>query len=531
MKSPSIKILVVLISAIPSFIFAQLNLTLKAHIPYNEASSSCWGYSAHGKEYAIIGVESGTLIYDITNPTNPIKKGFIGGNNSQWREMKVIGEYCYVTSEAGPAIQIISLATLPDTVNWSKNMDFTVPGVSSTYRKGHTITNDENGFLYLNGGGNSTRGASVILDTKPDPTNPTVIGKINGPYCHDSYAIGDRLYASCGGAGVNIYNIAKKDSTYFLANITLNNGYSHNSWTNNSQTHLFTTEEIPVNLPVGSYDIQNLNNIFNVDKFWRNETKNTEVVPHNVHVVGDDFIVTAYYTDGISVIDGKHPDNLIEVAHYDTYLVNEGGYHGVWGVYPYFPSGNLIASDIEGGLWIFTPQYKHACWLEGKVTDSITGALLSDVKVSINHPSVGQRVSNGQGIYKTGIGISGTYSVTYEKSGYFPFQIDVDLFNDSLLTKNVVLRPIQIRANASTLLDPSLKLLYHKDKTVLEYALGADSNSGNLEILSISGVQVGSEILSQNQGYTTIGSDLLPGIYFVKITNQKGKSSTIKLLK
>ena len=44
---------------------------------------------------------------------------------------------------------------------------------------------------------------------------------------------------------------------------------------------------------------------------------------------------------------------MTEVAFFDTYPENDGAaFNGVWSVYPYFASGNIVINDIEKGLFI-----------------------------------------------------------------------------------------------------------------------------------------------------------------------------------
>ena len=52
------------------------------------------------------------------------------------------------------------------------------------------------------------------------------------------------------------------------------------------------------------------------------------------------------------ILDIYDPTNPIEVAYYDTSDI-EGLYVGNWGTYAYLPSGNIISSDIEQGLFVF----------------------------------------------------------------------------------------------------------------------------------------------------------------------------------
>src|SRR5690606_29387539 len=90
---------------------------------------------------------------------------------------------------------------------------------------------------------------------------------------------------------------------------------------------------------------------------------------------------TSYYTYGIVIYDATHPDNLVEVGHYDTSPHSGYGFKGAWGVYPFLPSGNLLVSDIEGGLFVLGPTYVNATWLKGQVTDAATGAPVNQAMV------------------------------------------------------------------------------------------------------------------------------------------------------
>ena len=48
-------------------------------------------------------------------------------------------------------------------------------------------------------------------------------------------------------------------------------------------------------------------------------------------------------------------DALTEIGSFDTYLspsANTAGTDGAWGVYPFLPSGTILVSDIENGLFL-----------------------------------------------------------------------------------------------------------------------------------------------------------------------------------
>ncbi len=57
--------------------------------------------------------------------------------------------------------------------------------------------------------------------------------------------------------------------------------------------------------------------------------------------------MTAYYRDGVVITDVTNPSVMVKTGEYDTSPLSGSGYNGSWGVYPYLPSGNIIASDME----------------------------------------------------------------------------------------------------------------------------------------------------------------------------------------
>ena len=84
-------------------------------------------------------------------------------------------------------------------------------------------------------------------------------------------------------------------------------------------------------------------------------------IDHNLFIKGDR-VYQAHYTAGVRVLDSSDVANgkLVEVAHMDTEprLPNNNMNHninifvGPWGVFPFFDSGSIIASDGLNGLII-----------------------------------------------------------------------------------------------------------------------------------------------------------------------------------
>ncbi len=418
------------------------------------------GYAANGKEYALVGNFQGMAIVDVTNPDAPINIQQIAGMASRWREVKVYRNYAYVTSEAGGSgLQIVDLAPL--------TLPTPTPATLTTYRGGDSILTNivrihalhidtAKGFAYLFGGisylgpNNTipTNGVAVVLDIKTDPLNPRFVGKstdnfVQANYIHDGYVRGDTLYSGNIYAGLfSIIDFRDKKNPILLNTQRTPTAFNHNTWLSDDSKTLFTTDENQGSY-LAAYDVSDPRNIRYLDKI-RSLAENDAIV-HNTHIIND-FAVTSWYTEGVTIVDAHRPQNLVQVAQYDTYGGSGTGFQGCWGVYPYLPSGNLICSSITDTLFILTPQYVRACYLEGTMTDASTGLILSGVLVKINSTDMDKKATSSlQGIYRTGQVTAGTVSVTYSKVGYYPKTLTgIVLSNGIVQFRDVALDPIVV---------------------------------------------------------------------------------------
>ena len=98
------------------------------------------------------------------------------------------------------------------------------------------------------------------------------------------------------------------------------------------------------------FDFSDLDNpVFSFDYFGP-----TTAIDHNGYVKGNLFY-QASYTAGVRIIDISNIQNqsMNEVGFFDTYPEDDiAAFNGVWSVYPYFESGNIIVSDIDRGFFI-----------------------------------------------------------------------------------------------------------------------------------------------------------------------------------
>ncbi|HNA56652.1 MAG TPA: choice-of-anchor B family protein, partial [Chitinophagales bacterium] len=288
---------------------AQLNTELLGQLPYADQLSNLTGWSdGAGNEYAIVGTYDGTSIVDITDPTDPTEVAFVNGNNSIWREVRTWDHYAYVVTEAGGGLLCIDLSGLPASVSYN----YTNCGIGLS--TGHTVFCDENGFVHIFGS-NIGAGGDQILDANANPMDPEFAGEVDMWYIHDGYVRGDTLWAgNIYNGWFSVWDISDKTSPVLKAQQSTPDNFTHNTWLTDDGNYLFTTDEV-TNATVASYDVSDLTDIKELDQFQANP--GTSSIPHNVMVLGD-FLVTAYYRDGVVITDATYPDNMIKVGEYDT---------------------------------------------------------------------------------------------------------------------------------------------------------------------------------------------------------------------
>lgn len=426
-----------------SFSNAQnFNFTLQGTLPYpSDDLSNIWGWwDNSGNEYALVGTESGLSIVDVTNPTTPTELFLIPGPNSIWREVRTHSHYAYVTTEGGGGVTIVDLSQLPTAAPYTLYTgDGAIAGQLDNIHSLHI----DGGYLYLHGS-NLFNGTTIICDLNADPWNPTYLSNIGGTYVHDGMAHGNSYYPCHIYQGeFEVVDVTNKSNPLTLNSQQTPGLFTHNSWLSTNSQVLFTTDEVQ-NSFLTSYDVSNPNNISELDRMQ--VTPGSQSIIHNTYVIeknGTDYAVSSWYKDGTAIADVERPDNMVFIGWFDTYVQGAGnGFNGAWGVYMYLPSGNVLVSDIDNGLYVLTPNYIRACYLEGIVTDSITGLPINNALVEILGTSITKN-SKITGDYKTGYYQSGTYDVRFSRNGYVTKTITgVSLANGVVTNLNVQLVPL-----------------------------------------------------------------------------------------
>ena len=344
--------------------FESDNVSLHAWLDLNElggasSGNDCWGYvSPSGREYALMSIRNAMVVVEITDPGNPVIIDSIAHTTSLWGDVKTYGHYAYVvTDQNGNGIQVIDLADVDSGI---VSLLSTVPQPSTS----HDVAIDtDSGYLYLLG--SSLNGGRLIAYGLSDPENPTFVGQVAsgvGAYVHDAQIVtfdsgpyAGRQIAFCAnaGTGLDIYDVTNKSNMFRLSRSTYPNlSYCHQCWLSEDRQLLYLNDETDGVNETVIFDVSDLS----APQLAGSVNSGVGATDHNLYV-RDGFIFEAEYHAGLRIFCAEDPLNPVQVGWFDSYPEDDdGGFDGAWSVYPFFPSGTVIISDINRGLFIVDPS-------------------------------------------------------------------------------------------------------------------------------------------------------------------------------
>ncbi|MEW7289812.1 choice-of-anchor B family protein [Aquimarina sp. 2304DJ70-9] len=372
------------------------------------AGNDSWGWTdpTNGNEYALIGLNNGTAFIDISNPTNPVYLGKLptATSNSSWRDVKVYKDHAFIVSEAsGHGMQVFDLTRLRNVSNPPQT--FTADTRYTEFGNAHNIViNEDTGYAYVVGAQRNSgpyRGGPLFINIQ-DPKNPINAGGfLSGgqrAYTHDAQVVtytgpdatysGREILIGSNEIEVVIADITDKANPVTLSTIKYSDvGYTHQGWFTEDMRYFILGDEtdeqgVGFNTRTVIFDFLDLNN----PKEHMTYTGPTAAIDHNGYVKGDKFYL-ANYRAGIRVIDISDigNKNITEIGSFDTYPSSNGAaFNGVWNVYPYFNSGNIVISDIEGGFFLVKQSTPVVCQATTPTSVSASNVGSTDATISWN---------------------------------------------------------------------------------------------------------------------------------------------------
>ncbi len=499
------------------------NVHLMAHVPLAAmgcgGGNSLWGWTdpLDEKEYALMGCDNGISFVDISVPEAPVYLGRLPTHehdhvgearpgtaafapkhegDSLWRDVRVYANHAFVVSEqAEHHIQVFDLTQLRDVV--SPPVTFTETALYEGVETTHTVAiNEDTGYVYA-AGTNTCAGGLHMIDAQ-DPVNPTFAGCVSEDgYTHETqcvtYAGPDADYAGheiCFSANVDTLTIVdvtdKANPVQISRTGYATAAYTHQGWLTEDQRHFLLNDELDEveeghNSWTYVWDLADLD----APVLLGHYTGPTPAIDHNLYVRGG-YAFESNYRAGLRILDvtGVATASLAEVAYFDIYPADDDPeFNANWNNYPFFPSGNVILSGIEQGLFVVRPNLNPnpttliAADASAGEGDTGTSVLSFEVRLSVAVP---QTVTVG---YQTQLQTA-TAGVDYEGvAGTLTFDpgvtsrtVDVTVYGDLLNETDETFRLALANPNGASMADG--------------IAIGTIVNDDPLPALSVSDVVV-----------------------------------------
>ena len=317
---------------------------------YNEI----WGVAQNGHEFAIIGSTQGTHIFDITNAEDGYLVAYIEGADASpsivHRDFHDYSGYLYAVADEGEStLQIIDMSNLPN------NFDVVYDSSEFIKRAHNIFIDDESAIMYVCGGRVLNEWNNLALFSIEEPENPIFLGTFDDAgYVHDIYVEDNIGYLNSGDNGLFIVDFSDYVNPQIIGSLTEypDKGYNHSGWLNSTgEIYIFADENHGFEMKL--CDVSNPNDIIVNTTFLSNV--DSESIAHNL-IIKNNYVYVSHYHDGLYIWDISDPSNPIVAGNFDTYLPeNHDSYRGAWGVYPLLPSGNILVSDMQSGLFVLSP--------------------------------------------------------------------------------------------------------------------------------------------------------------------------------
>ena len=302
-----------------------------------------------------------------------------------WRDIKTYRHFAYIVADrvAGHGLQIFDLRNLrAGNLCDALPCTFTATTYNNFGSAHNVVVNEDSGFGYVVGipaGGTTCSGGLHMLeleDSRGNLLNPPIF---KGCFAADGYTHDAQCVTYNGPDAEHVGKevcIASNEDTVTVVDMNVNysnhvvglpeqlsrtgyenSSYTHQGWlTEDHRYFVFDDEgdERGGQTPITKTLVMDLTDLDN-PVFEGTFLAAGNAVDHNQYILGD-YTYQANYERGLRVLklnDLEDPTSMAEVAFFDSFPSSDSTFfRGAWSVYPYFPSGTVILSDINSGLFV-----------------------------------------------------------------------------------------------------------------------------------------------------------------------------------
>lgn len=370
--------------------FACSEVDLLSFMPLDELGAAgsvhlndIWGWTdpETGREYALVGRSDGTSFVDVTNPMIPVYVGELplteGANPNAWRDVKVYRDHAYIVADGAGAhgMQVFDLTQLRDAADIPVTFE-----ESAIYREifsSHNIViNEQSGYAYAvgSGGGGETCGGGLHMINIQEPANPTFAGcfadegtgRSGTGYSHDAQCVmyegpdtehrGKEICFGSNETALSIADVSDKENPVSLSTASYPNVvYAHQGWLTEDQSHFYMNDELDEldgktdGTRTMIWDVADLDD----PQLVTEHISENKASDHNLYILGN-LMYQSNYLSGLRVLDISDVANPVEVGFFDSVPAgtDKPGFGGSWSNYPYFPSGSIVITSMNEGLFV-----------------------------------------------------------------------------------------------------------------------------------------------------------------------------------
>jgi len=295
---------------------------------------------------------------------------------STWRDIKVIGNYAYIGSEArNHGLQVFDLRRLRgrNSIEY-----FTPDAVNLDFGSSHNIVaNEETNFIYVVGATQTgfpltCRGGLLVIDVS-NPLNPRTVGCFGTDgYVHDAQCViyhgpdfryqGREVCFCFNENSLTLVDVTNKNAMVMIAKSGYqNSAYTHQGWLTEDHEVILLDDELDENGKPSAqqftktyvWDIRSLT-LPSLRSIYEAPVRS---IDHNQYIIGD-LSYQGNYESGLRILRINRANyQLSLVAYFDVFPSRTSAqFFGAWSVFPYYKSGVVAISSIDYGLFIVKPN-------------------------------------------------------------------------------------------------------------------------------------------------------------------------------